>query len=239
MPKFRLIFLCLFYLIFSLFILSCGKSKTPGQFSVTVEWEDEKPSVPCSVYAKVVKVSETEDDAVISQALPQSCDDTEPLDFKNIPNGNNYIVVVEVLTEDWVVDPFYYAGKSETFSLKPASHKRLSVLLSSTLASRTGLDISFQNESNGLITSPIANVLFELEPQRLAASDSRIKLIVANDPDFSKGREDKLLSQLEKTDNGYLLTQWNLDKDLCESPPCTEDSEELGDERTIYAKIIN
>ncbi len=220
----------LIYLIFiPVLLLSCAEGMDPGTFSIIFEWEDPPPenTTELGIWGRVER-----DGLQIAESEVVSYRDGINLDFGDVPNGEQLVVVIEVKEGLEKSSRAMYFGMSDAFTLEPGKHTEVSVdlQLSSTPKKPEGvnsdavLTILEALETGGYVKSNNVTLLFHAEK---AAT-----VLLANDEDFlSTSLLERRLEYLEKDDAGrYKFSGWDLNAGLVD----TEDGA-----RAVFIKFKN
>ncbi len=115
-------------------LLTCGclESVGPGTFDVVFTWEGGQPALSGDEYVWAA-VEERDDPGVSGRVLgsvgPEPFSMSSRLDFHDIPNGDDRVVIVEILDGEGASANVLYYGISEQFSLKAGKHTQVEVYM--------------------------------------------------------------------------------------------------------------
>ena len=123
-------FLCT--ILSGLLLCGCMESVGPGSFSVVFTWEGGQPALSGDEYVWAA-VEEREDvntaGRVLGSVGPDPFSMGSQLDFRDIPNGDNRVVIVEIRDGSGASANVLYYGISEQFSLKAGKHTEVEVYM--------------------------------------------------------------------------------------------------------------
>ena len=119
-------------MLMGLLLGGCVESVGPGTFSVVFSWEGGQPALSGDEYVWAA-VEEREDPGVSGRVLgsvgPDPFSMDAELDFCDIPNGDNRVVIVEIRDGAGASANVLYYGISEQFSLKAGKHTEVEVYM--------------------------------------------------------------------------------------------------------------
>lgn len=217
-----------FLLITVISLLGCGTEAKRGTFSVTFAWQDEPPTEALWVFARVERDDGQRGRIIVAEAAVAEYEPGVVLKFDVVPNGEGYIVVVELKQGDTNKSRTRYFGESEPFSLKTGKHTEVKVaiaLIKAPNGVENAVTVVEAQQWEGRVND--TNVTLLLQAERASG------VIVANDIGFSASQQECALKDLETTDRGWLWKKWDLDSGLCTDPPCEDGI------RTVFVKFLN
>jgi hypothetical protein len=185
------------------------------------------PDVAASYYAFArVEKSVSGHISRVADARPVRFKPGARLEFADVPHGTGYTVVAELKSSADDSAPAKYFGRSKRFDLRAGSHVTVDVELElqpvpSSNATGPGIRIVEANE--------VADIGSYVRPREvtLALSPSAAtRAVVANDANFTRPHK-RALAELDRHGEEYWWTGWDLDADLCDSPPCPDGRREV------------
>ncbi|MBW1809527.1 MAG: hypothetical protein JRJ87_15125 [Deltaproteobacteria bacterium] len=122
----------IYLMMSSLLVAGCLDSTSQGTFHVVFTWEGGPPQLTGTEWVSA-RLEERSDLAtpgpVKGTAGPQEFVISQPLDFTDIPNGDNLVVIVELRDGPDANSNVLYYGISQFFSLKPGKHTEVEVYM--------------------------------------------------------------------------------------------------------------
>ena len=213
----------------------CQDSSSPGTFAVVFDWGTVTPEEGTVLYAygKIERRNEPDRPGMVIA----ECREIFPyqkevsLAFSEVPNGENYTLVIELKSDRRKSAQTLYWGESESFSIKPGNHVEVGVKISFTpipsllgksgniqLTDARGNSLTVEagvSDTTSRLASPVCNIAFQ--------ASNAYEVVLANDISMSAGAQTFIIADLQKNQDDSIIELWNLNDGLCgTSIPCID-----------------